>query len=88
MKLLSEEAEKELFSFWASKAEDIDNLLAGENYGAALAKISELNPYINRFFDKVMVMAPNETLCNNRLGLLEQIASALRKVGDLSKIQI
>ncbi len=88
MKLLSEEAEKELFSFWISKAEEIDNLLAGENYRAALSMISDLNPYINRFFDKVMVMAPDENLRNNRLGLLEQIASALRKVGDLSKIQI
>ncbi len=85
--LLSEEAEKELFSFWISREEEIVNLLTGENYGAALAKISELNPYINRFFDKVMVMTPDETLRNNRLGLLEQIASALRKTGDLSKIQ-
>ena len=77
-----------IFSFWISREEEIVNLLTGENYGAALAKISELNQYINRFFDKVMVMAPNETLRNNRLGLLEQIASALRKTGDLSKIQI
>jgi len=87
-KLLSEEAEKELFSFWISKAEEIDDFFTDENYGAALAKISELNPYINRFFDKVMVMTPDETLRNNRLGLLEQIAGALRKIGDLSKIQI
>jgi glycyl-tRNA synthetase beta chain len=83
-----EEAEKELFSFWISKAEEIGDFLTEENYGAALAKISELNPYINRFFDKVMVMAPDETLRNNRLGLLEQIACALRKIGDLSKIQL
>ena len=87
-KLLSEEAEKELFSFWISKAEEIGAFLTEENYGAALAKISELNPYINRFFDKVMVMTPDETLRNNRLGLLEQIACALRKIGDLNKIQI
>jgi len=88
MELLSEEAEKELFSFWISKAEEINVFLTDENYGSALAKISELNPYINRFFDKVMVMTPDETLRNNRLGLLEQIACALRKIGDLSKIQI
>jgi len=88
MELLAEEAEKELFSFWISKAEEIDDFLTEENYGAALAEISELNPYINRFFDKVMVMTPDETLRNNRLGLLEQIACALRKIGDLSKIQI
>ncbi|MFA5393896.1 MAG: glycine--tRNA ligase subunit beta [Candidatus Ratteibacteria bacterium] len=86
--LLSEEAEKELFSFWISKAEEIDNFLKDENYGAALAKISEVNPYINRFFDKVMVMTPDETLRNNRLGLLEQIAGALRKIGDLRRIQL
>jgi glycyl-tRNA synthetase beta chain len=86
--LLSEETEKELFSFWISKAEEIGDFLTDENYAAALAKISELNPYINRFFDKVMVMTPDETLRNNRLGLLEQIACALRKIGDLSRIQI
>lgn len=86
--LLSEEAEKELFSFWISREEEIGRFLAKEDYGTALAKISELNPYINRFFDKVMVMAPDETLRNNRLGLLEKIACALRKIGDLNKIQI
>ncbi|MCX5642576.1 MAG: glycine--tRNA ligase subunit beta [Candidatus Omnitrophica bacterium] len=86
--LLSEEAEKELFSFWISKAEEIGNFLTEDNYGAALVKISEVSLYINHFFDKVMVMTPDETLRNNRLGLLEQIACALRKIGDLSKIQL
>ncbi len=86
--LLVDEAEKELFSFWVSKTEKIGDFLTEENYHAALAEISELNPHINRFFDKVMVMTPDETLRNNRLGLLEQIACALRKIGDLRRIQI
>jgi len=86
--ILIEEAEKELFNAWNARAAEIGRFLENEEFGKALAGLSELDPFINRFFDRVLVMAPDETLRNNRLGLLEQIASVLRRIGDLSKLHL
>ena len=42
-------------------------------------------PAVSRFFDKVLVMAEDETLQRNRLGLLQRIAALAGGVADLSR---
>jgi glycyl-tRNA synthetase len=44
-------------------------------------------PAINRFFDLVLVMAEDETLQRNRLGLLQRIAALADGVADLSRLE-
>ncbi|MEW6093442.1 MAG: glycine--tRNA ligase subunit beta, partial [Chloroflexota bacterium] len=49
--------------------------------------VVELIPSINNFFDKVLVMAEDETVRKNRLALVGQIAGLSRGLADLSKLE-
>ncbi len=73
--LLKEEAERELYYKLKDKlnAEDILDL-------------HEMVPYINNFFDKVLVMEKDENLRNNRLALLLKIKKLFMRFGDLDQI--
>jgi glycyl-tRNA synthetase len=44
-------------------------------------------PAVNRFFDEVLVMAEDERVRNNRLGLLQRIASLTKGVVDLAFLE-
>ena len=44
-------------------------------------------PPVNEFFDKVLVMADDKTLKENRLGLLHRIAELSKGIADLSKLE-
>ncbi len=44
-------------------------------------------PAVNRFFDKVLVMAEDEALQRNRLGLLQRIAALAGGVADLPRLE-
>jgi glycyl-tRNA synthetase len=44
-------------------------------------------PAVNAFFDKVLVMAEDKKLRENRLGLLQRIASLAGGIADLSKLE-
>ncbi|MDI6770682.1 MAG: glycine--tRNA ligase subunit beta [Anaerolineales bacterium] len=49
--------------------------------------VVQLIPAINAFFDKVLVMAEDEVLRNNRLALVGQISDLSRGIADLSKLE-
>ena len=44
-------------------------------------------PAVNAFFDKVLVMAEDKKLQENRLGILQRIAALAHGVADLSKLE-
>ena len=52
-----------------------------------LNTIVKLIPSINAFFDKVLVMAEDETIKQNRLALVGQIADLSKGIADLSKLE-
>jgi glycyl-tRNA synthetase len=52
-----------------------------------LSAIITLVPAINRFFDDVLVMAEDEAVRHNRLGLLQRIAALADGVADLSRLE-
>jgi glycyl-tRNA synthetase len=54
---------------------------------AFLKVVQALIPSITAFFEKVMVMAEEKELRENRLGLLQRIASLADGVADLSKLE-
>jgi len=81
-KLLDEEAEKGLY-------EAVQNLPEKEagDIDSFLQNVVILIPSINTFFDKVLVMAEDEKLKQNRLGLLQKIASLSDGAADFSKLE-
>jgi glycyl-tRNA synthetase len=59
----------------------------GGNVDALLNVVVALIPSINTFFDKVLVMAEEQSVRENRLGLLQRIAGLADGVADLSKLE-
>ena len=49
--------------------------------------VVELIPSINTFFDKVLVMAEDGQIKQNRLALVGQIANLSTGIADLSKLE-
>lgn len=49
--------------------------------------VVKLTPAINSFFDKVLVMAEDKKIKENRLGLLQKISSLSNGIADLSKLE-
>ena len=54
--------------------------------GAALARMIQLRPAVALFFDQVLVMAEDEALRHNRLGLLRAVAELFRSVADFRNL--
>jgi glycyl-tRNA synthetase len=52
-----------------------------------LKVVTKLVPSITAFFDKVLVMAEDKAVKENRLGLLQKIASLANGIADLSKLE-
>jgi glycyl-tRNA synthetase len=79
--LLAEEAEKTLFAAvdaLPSSFEDLDTFLDS---------VVALIPAINEFFDNVLVMAEEASIRENRLGLVQRIASMADGIADLSHLE-
>ncbi len=58
-----------------------------EEVAAQLAILAALQPDIDSFFDKVLVMTNDETVKQNRLALLQQVRSLFLEVADFSLLQ-
>jgi glycyl-tRNA synthetase beta chain len=56
------------------------------NYGEALALIATLRPTVDQFFDKVMVLDPNETVRSANLGLIAEVLHNFSTIADFSEI--
>jgi len=80
--------EEELFNEFLSVKEKLAELLQKKNYKEALLTVKALKPYVDAFFDNVMVMDKDENVKNRRLSLLKTIADELLKIMDFSKIAI
>jgi glycyl-tRNA synthetase beta chain len=78
--------EVELYEKFLSIRKKLSSLISSGNYREALLLIKEMKPYVDAFFDNVMVMDKDETVRNRRLSLLKTIADELRKLADFSKI--
>ncbi len=52
-----------------------------------LKAFTPMIPAVNTFFDKVLVMADDKPLRENRLGLLQRIAGLAQGVADLSRLE-
>jgi glycyl-tRNA synthetase beta chain len=86
--LLRDAEEKDLHGAVGRVREGIERQVAAGDYVAALRSIASLRPQVDRFFDKVLVMAPEEEIRRNRLALLSSLSQLLSRVADFSEIVV
>ncbi len=71
--LLEEGPEGGLYTAFALERDRAEERARAGEYGGALESIASLRPYVDRFFDKVLVMAPDSRVRENRLRLLSNL---------------
>jgi glycyl-tRNA synthetase beta chain len=86
--LLTEPAEQELFAALTAVREKALPLLDAGEYLAALSEMLEMKAPVDLFFDKVMVMAEDHAVRQNRLNLLTALGDLVLQVGDISKMHV
>ena len=83
---LTLEAEQRLCTLYLENIDEYKADLTAYKYREALDKLLILTQPINYFFENIMVMDKDETLRNNRLGLLKTIDNSVKELMDFSKI--
>ena len=78
-KYFVEAAEKDLYA-------EVKKLAETENYEQYLTELQNLNPYVTKFFDDVLVMDKDENVKNNRLALLTLLKNEYDYLTDFSKL--
>ncbi|MBJ9988159.1 MULTISPECIES: glycine--tRNA ligase subunit beta [Paenibacillus] len=84
--LFVEEAESNLFRAWQSITTDYHAALSEREGAKALALLADIKEAVTKFFDSVMVMAEDERVRANRLGLLASIDRDLKQFADFNKL--
>ncbi|WP_145947472.1 glycine--tRNA ligase subunit beta [Paenibacillus sp. Y412MC10] len=84
--LFVEEAESNLFRAWQSITADYHAALSEREGAKALALLADIKEAVTKFFDSVMVMAEDERVRANRLGLLASIDRDLKQFADFNKL--
>ncbi len=82
--LLRIDAEQALYKEWQKRA--VENLVLTQKYEQALASFTELKPFIDSFFDSVMVNDTDDTLRQNRLALLVALLQSIKLFASLEEI--
>jgi Glycyl-tRNA synthetase, beta subunit len=86
--LLTEPAEQELFAALNRVREKAWPMIEQREYQPALLEMLEMKEPVDRFFDKVMVMAEDEAVRQNRLNLLTALGELVLRVGDISRMHV
>ncbi len=84
--LLKENVEQELHEAITRINEGIGDYWLQGRYEQILEMLATLYVPLNRFFEGVMVMDPDEEIRNNRLSLLSWVRTLFDEFGDFSKI--
>jgi glycyl-tRNA synthetase beta chain len=84
--LFQDGAEGDLYEAIQTVKSSADGLISAGLWLDALTKIATLRGPVDRFFDKVMVMAEDPQVRTNRLALLTRIADLFGKIADFSRI--
>jgi len=86
MRSKGEEQELALYSAMARLKPEVDAAFSKGDFTTALTRLAGLRANVDTFFDKVMVMADDEQLRNNRIALLSNLHAMLNQVADISKL--
>ncbi len=86
--LLEAGPERELHDRFIELRPKVAALRQAHKYEEALRQIASLRPLVDRFFDKVLVMAKDDRVRENRLMLLAQLLREFSTVADFSEIVV
>ncbi len=78
--------EKELYQKMNEINEKVSKYMEEHKFEEVLEELYSLTPFINKFFDNVLVMDKDENIKINRIGLLQRLSEKLKFVADLSKL--
>ncbi len=82
--LFVEKEERDLFSTLSIIRDNAEPMIARGDFARAQGILFKLQPVLNTFFDKVLVMAEDKKMRQNRLGLLQSITKMLLEIADYS----
>jgi glycyl-tRNA synthetase beta chain len=85
--LFKDEPESRLFAASTAAKTQVDKALATGDYGTALRALADLRPSVDLFFDKVLVMAEDPALKQNRLRLVQGVQQLFAPIADFARIQ-
>jgi glycyl-tRNA synthetase beta chain len=85
-KCMPEDAERALAVETERISPIVRRLTDEDRYANALVEISKLRPYVDNFFEKVMVMDKDPSLRRNRLALLAALLKNFSTIADFSEI--
>jgi glycyl-tRNA synthetase beta chain len=85
--LLNEPQEKDLYEAYGKVAAEAKGSASTRDYRRGLEVISTLRPTVDRFFDKVLVMAEDRVLRQNRLRLLKKLDELFSGIADFAEIE-
>ena len=86
--LLVEPAEKDLYYHYREIRDEIFSGIESGRYAQVLDRIAGIRPFVDKFFDEVMVMDKDEAIKNNRLALLGLLAGMFLRLADIRKIVV
>jgi len=86
--LLETQEERELAAALRESAGRFEELWAADDFAGLFAMLGELRPAVDAFFDKVMVMAEDAALRQNRLNMLYALVERLGRLADFSALQV
>ncbi|MCX7881764.1 MAG: glycine--tRNA ligase subunit beta [Brevinematales bacterium] len=85
---LEEPAEKALYDTYTKSLPDYEKALQERDYGLAIGILTSFRPVVDRFFDEILVMDPNEQKKKNRIALLQHVDRMFMHLVDMEKIVI
>lgn len=86
--LFVEKEERDLYSTFAIIRDNAQPMIARGDYVRAQGIYFKIQPVLNTFFDKVLVMAEEKKVRQNRLGLLQSINKMLLGIADYSQVVV
>lgn len=85
--LLKEEAEQNLYNQYVIVDKQLEELLFKKDYISAINKLNDIKPYLDNFFENVMVMCEDENIKLNRVSLINYITTRFNSFINLSSLQ-
>jgi glycyl-tRNA synthetase beta chain len=85
-KELKEKAEKDLYEIYNKNEKAFLQALEKMDYALCVSILTSFRPFVDQFFDDVMVMDKDEAVKNNRIALLSLIDGLFMKFIDFEKI--
>ncbi len=83
---LIEKEEKELFDLFKAVEKEVLKEVEKRNFLKAQEILITLRPFIDSYFDNVMVMVEDDELRTNRIAMLQKISSLFEKIADFNEI--